>query len=294
MADTSTKHGATLDGSLERTEAATTAGRISGRIQDGVHVFKGVRYGADTAPPFRFLPPRPPQPWTGVIDALEYDASCPQGDGAEAGPPVCVARQSAADEPEIACSHTMSPKERRPARRQRPVMVWFHGGGYTSGSGSRLDYDGRALVKRGDVVVVTVNHRLNVFGYTWLGGLGDPAFADTANVGNRDLVLALHWVRDNIEEFGGDPGNVTIFGVSGGGSKVLMLMATPSATGLYHKAIAQSTGLQAVQTRSRRRGGDRGDAALRARAAAGDRSYRRCRWKRSGRNSSGSITGWRR
>ena len=131
---------------------------------------------------------------------------------------------------------------------KRPVIVWFHGGGYIAGSGSRLDYDGRALVKRGDVVVVTVNHRLNVFGYTYLAGLGDPDFSDTANIGNRNLVLALQWVRDNIEGFGGDPGNVTIFGVSGGGSKVLMLMATPSATGLYHKAIAQSTGLQAVQT----------------------------------------------
>jgi para-nitrobenzyl esterase len=122
---------------------------------------------------------------------------------------------------------------------KRPVMVWFHGGDFSSLSGSRNVFDGTRLCQRGDVIVVTVNHRLNVFGYLYFGDLA-PRFAESGNAGMLDLVAALQWVRDNIAEFGGDPGNVTIFGQSGGGAKVSTLMAMPSARGLFHRAIVQS------------------------------------------------------
>jgi para-nitrobenzyl esterase len=124
--------------------------------------------------------------------------------------------------------------------RKRPVMVWFHGGGYSYGSGAWPVYDGANLARKGDVVVVTVNHRLNVFGYLHLGGIAGSDFADAGNAGMLDLVASLEWVRDNITAFGGDPDNVTIMGESGGGSKVSTLLAMPAADGLFHKAVIQS------------------------------------------------------
>jgi para-nitrobenzyl esterase len=124
--------------------------------------------------------------------------------------------------------------------RKRPVMVWFHGGGYSVFSGSAAVYDGVRLCKKGDVVLVTLNHRLNAFGYLYLGELGGATFADSGNAGQLDLVLALEWVRDNIKEFGGDPGNVMIFGESGGGGKVSATLAMPAARGLFHRAAIQS------------------------------------------------------
>ncbi len=123
---------------------------------------------------------------------------------------------------------------------RKPVMVWLHGGGFTAGSGGQTIYDGTDLAAKHDVVVVTVNHRLNVFGYLYLAELGGEKYADSGNAGMLDIVRALEWVRDNIAEFGGDPGNVTIFGESGGGMKVSALMAMPSAHGLFHRAIVQS------------------------------------------------------
>jgi para-nitrobenzyl esterase len=133
--------------------------------------------------------------------------------------------------------------------KKRPVMVWLHGGGFQAGSGQELpSYDGENLAKRGDVVVVSLNHRLGLLGYLNLAEIGGAKYASAANVGNLDLVAALEWVRDNIANFGGDPGNVTIFGQSGGGGKVSSLMAMPSAKGLFHKAIVQSgSGLRMVR-----------------------------------------------
>jgi para-nitrobenzyl esterase len=125
-------------------------------------------------------------------------------------------------------------------RARRPVLVYFHGGAYSTGSGSSPLYDGTRLARRGDVVVVTVNHRLNVFGYGYFARLGGPAFADGGNAGQLDLVLALRWVRDNIANFGGDPSQVTVFGQSGGGAKIATLMATPAAAGLFHRAVTMS------------------------------------------------------
>ena len=123
---------------------------------------------------------------------------------------------------------------------KRPVMVWIHGGGYINYSANSVAFDGVNLCRKGDVVMVSMNHRLNLFGYLYLGELGGEAYADSGNAGMLDLVLALQWVRDNIAAFGGDPGNVLIFGQSGGGAKCATLMAMPSAKGLFHKVITES------------------------------------------------------
>jgi para-nitrobenzyl esterase len=123
---------------------------------------------------------------------------------------------------------------------KRPVMFWIHGGGFQSGSGSSPGYDGTNLCKRGDVVVVTINHRLNAMGFMFLGDIGGAEFANTGNVGMLDIVHALKWVRDNIENFGGDPNRVMIFGESGGGRKVGTLLGMPDAKGLFHRAVIES------------------------------------------------------
>ena len=205
--------------------AATRHGRVRGTDQDGIKVFKGIRYGADTAPR-RFLPPLPPEPWSGIADATEYGPASPQRGARERTSEDCL------------FLNVWTPALRD--GRRRPVMVYFHGGAHATGSGSSPLYDGTRLANRGDVVVVTVNHRLNVFGYGFFARFGGPELADSGNVGNLDLILALQWVRDNIAEFGGDPGNVMIFGQSGGGAKVVTLMAMPVASGLFHKAATMS------------------------------------------------------
>jgi para-nitrobenzyl esterase len=215
--------------------AATKAGRVRGAVVDGISAFKGVPYGASTAGR-RFMPPRPPQPWTGVRDALDFGHNSPQL-GAER--PSVYASWANPRPPGEDCLvlNVYTPGLRD--GKKRPVMVWFHGGGFTSGSASSHYADGTRLARRGDVVVVTVNHRLNAFGYLYLAHLV-PELADSGNVGSLDMVLALRWVADNIAEFGGDPGNVLIFGQSGGGGKVSALMAMPAAAGLFHKAVVQS------------------------------------------------------
>jgi para-nitrobenzyl esterase len=218
---------------------ATAAGRVRGVSDGAVHIFRGVPYGASTAGPNRFQPPGAPRPWTGVRDAASY--------GARAFQPFRPMI------PEIGDALTGSGPMSEDCLRlnvftpgtsgRRPVMVWFHGGGQRTGSGNSIFYDGRELARRHDVVVVTTTHRLNAFAYLWLAGMpGTGArFADCANLGLRDLVLALEWVRDNIARFGGDAGNVTIFGQSGGGGKTAMLTGFPAAKGLFHRAIVMST-----------------------------------------------------
>ena len=225
--------GVTLAGALPRAYAAAPAtvvastghGRVRGVSEQGVHTFKGIRYGADTAAT-RFQPPSPPAPWRGVADALAYGASAPQRGAEGPGSEDCL------------FLNVWTPALDGAARR--PVLVYFHGGGYDNGSGSDRLYDGTRLCRRGDVVVVTVNHRLNAFGYLYLGLLGDTRHAASGNAGQLDLVLALQWVRANIARFGGDPGNVTVFGQSGGGAKIATLMAMPAARGLFHKAWTMS------------------------------------------------------
>jgi len=198
----------------------TTSGRVRGFTDGDLQVFRGIRYGADTAPR-RFLPPRPPESWRGVLDAHEFGASSPQS-GAEPN-----------QSEDCLFLNVIGPLA-KPVR-PRPVIVYIHGGGYASGSGSSPLYDGAALCRRGDVVVITINHRLNLFGYLYL-----PGFPDSGNAGTLDLVLALRWVRDNIAAFGGDPGCVTLLGQSGGGAKIATLMAVREAAGLFHRAATMS------------------------------------------------------
>ncbi len=216
--------------------ANTSSGKIKGALQGKTMSFKGVPYGASTEGS-RFMPPAKPQAWTGVRDALELAPASPQNPSNLI--PESMAQQPAADAHGTEdCLHlnvwTNS------LNGKRPVMVWFHGGGYSAGSANWKMYDGGNLAAKHDVVVVTVNHRLNVFGYLYLADLGGEKYAQSSNVGMLDIIQSLEWVRDNIANFGGDPNNVTIFGQSGGGGKVSTLMGMPGAKGLFHHAIAMS------------------------------------------------------
>ncbi|HYM36761.1 MAG TPA: carboxylesterase/lipase family protein [Steroidobacteraceae bacterium] len=205
--------------------ATTRYGKVRGVIQNNIHVFKGIRYGADTSKR-RFLPPLPPASWSGIVDALDYGPASPQPRSNEKTSEDCL------------FLNVWTPGLRDNAKR--PVMFYIHGGAYSNGSGSSPLYDGTRLCERGDVVVVTVNHRLNLFGYLSLGRFGISDFADSGNAGQLDLVLALQWVRDNIAEFGGDSNKVMLFGQSGGGAKIATLMAMQSASGLFHRAATMS------------------------------------------------------
>ncbi len=205
--------------------ASTRSGRIGGVREQGVQVFRGIRYGADTAPR-RFQPALQEATWRGVRDALGYAASAPQNGDEGPGSEDCL------------FLNVWTPGLRDGARR--PILFYIHGGGYNNGSGSSPLYDGGNLCRRGDVVVVTVNHRLNAFGYLFLAELGGPELAYSGNIGQLDLVQALQWVQQHAHEFGGDAGNVTVFGQSGGGAKIATLMAMPAAKGLFHRAMTMS------------------------------------------------------
>jgi para-nitrobenzyl esterase len=215
----------------------TKTGKVRGAVSDGINVFRGIPYGSPPTGPLRFMPPVPPPHWTGVRDALQYGDQCPQVSPPPTPAWASWARQTGESE-DCLVLNVWTPGLRD--GRKRPVMVWFHGGGYSVFNGSAPVYDGERFCKKGDVVLVTLNHRLNAFGYLYLAELGGKKFADSGNVGQLDLVLALEWVRDNIEEFGGDPNNVTIFGESGGGGKVSATLAMPAAKGLFHRAAIQS------------------------------------------------------
>ena len=216
--------------------AQTANGKVAGYIQDGVTIFKGIPYAKAN----RFEAPVQADSWEGIRSCRQYGPVSPQG-----------ARSGWAND-EIAFAFNWNDGVQgedclrlnvwTPAldSRKRPVMVWLHGGGYSAGSGQELpSYDGTSLAFAEDVVVVSINHRLNVLGFLDLSAYGET-YAKSANAGLLDIVASLKWVRDNIAAFGGDPSNVTIFGQSGGGGKVTTLLATPCAKGLFHKAIVQS------------------------------------------------------
>lgn len=218
--------------------AATTSGKISGALIDGVNVFKAIPYGADTAKT-RFMPPVPPAPWTGVLACNRFNTMAPQLSGPH---PFSASAPRVGGDAGVEsedCLHLNVWTAGLRDHRKRPVLVYFHGGAYNNGTVNSDLYDGTRLVHRGDVVVVTVNHRLNAFGYLYLGNLSSE-YADSGNAGQLDLILALKWVKNNIEEFGGDPSRVLIFGQSGGGAKCATLMAMPAAQGLFHRVLTMS------------------------------------------------------
>ena len=216
----------------------TQAGRVRGPLKDGVHQFWGVPYGAPTDGMNRFMPPQKPAPWSGVRDHFQLGFRAPQAPGAsESAPVVFALNRGTRDGEDSLTTNIFTPGL---DNQNRPVMVWLHGGGFTGGSGNFLLYDGTNLAKKEDVVVVVVNHRLNIFGFLHLADIGGDKWAQSTNTGVQDLVATLEWVRDNIENFGGNPDNVTIMGQSGGGGKTTTLMAMPSAQGLFHRSIAQS------------------------------------------------------
>jgi para-nitrobenzyl esterase len=236
----------------------TTSGPVQGGISyNGTIYFKGIRYGAPPTGMLRFLPPQKPAPWKDAVAATKFGAPAMQMPNGTAGeePKTVLAKALQVVYPTLVewkensedCLFLNVWTPASTTSEKRPVMVWLHGGGFAYGSGAWPAYDGGNLARRGDVVVVTLNHRLNAFGYLELGEIFGADYAQSGNVGMLDIVAALEWVRDNIANFGGDPSNVTIFGESGGGAKVSTLMAMPSAKGLFHKAIVESgPGLKGV------------------------------------------------
>ncbi len=217
--------------------ANTPAGQLRGSQSNGAIAFKGVPFASAPVGELRWRPPQAAPAWSGVRDALSYAAASYQDD-LSALPPSTLTPLLAVDERQAEdCLHLNVWTPALDGRR--PVMVWIHGGGFALGAGSQFVYDGSRLCQR-DVVVVTINYRMGPFGFVHLAGPTRGAIDASGNEGLLDQIAALKWVRDNIERFGGDPDNVTIFGESAGGMSVMALMAMPQAAGLFHKAIAQS------------------------------------------------------
>jgi para-nitrobenzyl esterase len=226
----------------------TKYGKVRGYIDDGIYAFKGIPY----AKAERFMPPQAPDKWDGVRQCTIYGPQAMQNK---------AQNWTGQSDDNFGFQFSREPMDEKESfvlnvwsqglndGKKRPVWVWLHGGGYAGGSGNQLPcFDGRSMAEKGDIVVVTINHRLNVLGYTDLRGLGGK-YSESVNLGMRDIVAALQWVQDNIENFGGDPGSVTIDGQSGGGMKVSTLMAMPSAAGAsFHKAIVQSGAINTLES----------------------------------------------
>ncbi len=242
----------------------TRSGRVEGFQAAGVETFLGIPFAQPPVGKLRFSAPRPEEPWAGVRKVVEFGPSAPQPPLMLPLPGMDVGEQ---DEDCLYLNiYTPATDDAR-----RPVMVWIHGGGFVIGSGSQPIYRGAPLALRGDVVVVTINYRLGPLGFMYLGDLCPDLEGAVGNAGLRDQIAALRWVHENIAAFGGDPGNVTVFGESAGGMSVGTLLGTPSASGLFQKAIPQSGAAHNVHTRETAThvaerfldslGLDRGDAA---------------------------------
>jgi para-nitrobenzyl esterase len=229
----------------------TASGKVQGITTTGIHEFKGIPYGAPTGGKNRYLPPKKPAPWAGVRECFAHGQVCPQTLSAltsDYGMMIQWDQQVGGLGEDCLVANVWTPGVND--GKKRAVLVSFHGGGFATGSGNAPGFDGAQLARFGDVVVVTVNHRLASFGYLHLGDLGGPPeFAQSGTVGVMDLVASLQWVRENIERFGGDPGRVMIFGQSGGGAKTSTVLAMPSAKGLFHRAGVQSGSTLRLATR---------------------------------------------
>jgi para-nitrobenzyl esterase len=221
--------------------AKTQYGKVRGYVDAGVFTFKGIPYGQDTGGENRWLPGKPPKPWDGEYPALIYGGNCPQ----RLHDFAAIEQSFLQDWDDGYMSEDMLKLNvwTSSLTGKRPVMVYFHGGGFSFGSSYELaSHEGAQMARRHDVVQVSVNHRLNILGFFDVSEIGGSAYAESVNVGMTDLVASLRWVRDNIANFGGDPDKVMIYGQSGGGSKVTCLMGMPSAAGLFHRASVQSGG----------------------------------------------------
>lgn len=223
------------DESVRSSVASTASGDVCGVAVEGVQIFRGIPYGASTAGRNRFRPPQPPTPWAGVREAVLYGETAPQARSFLSRGGFDGNRPAIGEDCLVLNVWTPAVDD-----AARPVMVWLHGGGFEAGTGSVHLYDGVNVARRGDVVVVSINHRLGVMGHLDLSGVAGDEFRDSANAGFLDIVAALEWVRDNIAAFGGDPDRVLIYGQSGGGRKVSLATATDRAAGLFHRAIIQS------------------------------------------------------
>jgi para-nitrobenzyl esterase len=234
------------------TVAKTQYGKVRGFLVDGVFTFKGVPYAQTTAGENRWLPAKSPAPWTDERPTLVYGANCPQTlhSWTDAEQTFLFDWDDGWQSEDMLKLNIWTAS----LSGKRPVMLYLHGGGFSFGSSYELpSHDGAQMARHHDVVQVSVNHRLNTLGFFDVSEIGGPAYGDSANVGMTDLVEALRWVRDNIENFGGDPDRVMIYGQSGGGSKVTTLMGMPSASGLFHRASAQSGGGGNIPTREQQK-----------------------------------------
>ncbi|MFN7925785.1 MAG: carboxylesterase family protein [Bryobacteraceae bacterium] len=220
----------------------TQYGKVRGYILRGIHYFLGMPYGADTSGANRFMPPQKPKPWTGVLPAIWWGNTAPQNmENRYASKFGSFRDHWNYDDVSEDCLRINVFTPALNDGKKRPVLFWIHGGGFVNGNGIEHDgYNGENLARLGNVVFCSINHRLGPLGYCNLAGVGGEKFAASGNVGMLDIVAALEWVRDNIANFGGDPNNVTIIGQSGGGAKVSILTAMPSAKGLFHKAVVLS------------------------------------------------------
>ena len=221
--------------------ANTVYGKVKGFVLRDIYHFRGIPYGADTSGKNRFMPPQKPEPWADIRPAVWWGNSAPQDlDNRYADVYSAWADCWNYDDVSEDCLklNVWTPGI---DSNKRPVLVWLHGGGYSFGNGIEQDgYKGENLSRKGDMVFVSINHRLGPIGFSDFSGVGGEKYKDSGNVGALDMVAALEWVKENIANFGGDPGNVTIMGQSGGGAKVCTVAAMPKAAGLIHKAVALS------------------------------------------------------